>query len=494
VAAGFVASVAVLSACGSLHGSQGGSSGGAEPQPRSSAAMAWDARAGELLLFGGVAEKSLGDTWAWHDGAWRQLDPPASPPARENAALGYDGNAKQLVLFGGDSVDSGAQVTGRNDTWTWDGSTWTERHPAHRPPASETPQMAWDEQRNLLVLVTQPAHPQPQMGKDSTQDQLPPVLTWTWRDGDWHQESAEAAPLGQSPALYRRSGLAEDGAARPTCCLTDFMGSAGMAWDPASRRVVYVEHVVQGEAPLPKGGLVTWTWDGAWHLEHPALPPGDSAGPLLAADATGVVLIAEDGATWHWNGSTWRPLSIAIGPGRRTAAAMAAGGSSSSRRAYLFGGIAPQPGGVFGDTWTWDGTAWSHSAGPAQAQPVPQIAAAKPAHGISREEAIAKANQAVPHSGPVTAVADGPLSRFDTTSLGAASQRTWVWAVVFGTVEMPAQGGVPMCDAGTSCPPRTPPPPSHGLVVFIDYQTGRFLSATSPAPAWLIGTPSPSPG
>jgi hypothetical protein len=484
LAAALLVAATAVSACG-LHGNA--PAGESAPQPRLSASMAFDVRAGQMLLFGGAAERSLGDTWAWQNGGWQRLDPPTSPPARENAALGYDRATGELVLFGGDSVTAtSSNGAARNDTWTWDGSTWTQRHPRHQPPATETPRLADDEARGVLLLVTQPDYASSNL-KGMPDMRLAPVLTWTWRNGDWHAESSTSAPLAHDPGVGGRSGLADDGIARPVCCGTDFSGTAGMSWDPVSRRILYVEHVVEGDAPLPPDGLVTWSWGGAWRLEHPAHPPGDSPGPLLAADRTGVVLVDESGHTWHWNGSTWSPVATS-GPGRRDAAAAAY--DQSARVVRLFGGIADQPGGVYGDTWTWDGTAWSRSAGTAHAQAVPQIAAVKPAHGISREQAVAIAVKASPFHVPVTRVENGPEGRFDSASVGSAGKRVWVWAVVFGAAEVPSQGPCgekPL--PGSS--PYACPPPARGYVEIIDYQSGAVLFGMAPAPDWLLATPSP---
>ena len=38
----------------------------------------------------------------------------------------------KVVLFGGSPSGQGDVV---GDTWVWDGTQWTEEHPAHSPPA-----------------------------------------------------------------------------------------------------------------------------------------------------------------------------------------------------------------------------------------------------------------------------------------------------------------------------------------------------------------------
>ena len=46
--------------------------------------------------------------------------------------MAYDAATGQLVLFGGFDQQHGADL---NDTWTWNGTTWTQLSPATSPPA-----------------------------------------------------------------------------------------------------------------------------------------------------------------------------------------------------------------------------------------------------------------------------------------------------------------------------------------------------------------------
>jgi hypothetical protein len=73
------------------------------------------------VLFGGQDRNAnaLGDTWTWDGTAWTQvMNLALTPPAR----LGAAGAVLQgkFVLFGGTT-----NVTNDfNDTWIWDGSSW----------------------------------------------------------------------------------------------------------------------------------------------------------------------------------------------------------------------------------------------------------------------------------------------------------------------------------------------------------------------------------
>jgi hypothetical protein len=76
----------------------------------------------------------LADTWVWDGSDWG-LQSGAEPPARTGATLTWDPDLGATVLFGGSGTPAGASATPMADTWTWDGSAWTEAVPAISPPA-----------------------------------------------------------------------------------------------------------------------------------------------------------------------------------------------------------------------------------------------------------------------------------------------------------------------------------------------------------------------
>lgn len=72
-----------------------------EPSIRESATAAFDSKHGVSVLFGGQDHSYyLKDTWEW-DGAWTQRTPVTVPAARSFAAMAYDAAADRIVLFGG---------------------------------------------------------------------------------------------------------------------------------------------------------------------------------------------------------------------------------------------------------------------------------------------------------------------------------------------------------------------------------------------------------
>jgi hypothetical protein len=109
----------------------------------------------------------------------------------------------------------------------------------------------------------------------------------------------------------------------------------------------------------------TWLWQsGAWTAQSVA-GPSKREGHAMASLGESVLLfggwtsdgeaaVAEPlGDTWSWDGQAWTERATS-GPSPRGDMAMAAVGG----KVVLFGGLGPS-GAIYGDTWIWDGTSWS---------------------------------------------------------------------------------------------------------------------------------------
>jgi hypothetical protein len=150
--------------------------------------MAYDGTRQRVVLFGGYGFTNgqsvlLNDTWTWDGTNWTQQLPPKAPAARFNAALTNDDATRTLVLFGGFGLANG--FTDLDDTWTWNGSIWTQQFPPKSPSARIAP-MTYDtvDQRVILQGGSQ--------GGNYFND------TWTWDGYTWTQQQPPAAP----PARY----------------------------------------------------------------------------------------------------------------------------------------------------------------------------------------------------------------------------------------------------------------------------------------------------
>ena len=144
-----------------------------QPPARISPAMTFDAERGEVLLFGGYSVTpvvSFQDTWTWNGTVWTQKAPTTQPSPRVAAAFAFDAARRRCVLFSGMPFLS----TVTNDTWEWDGTNWIARAPAHAPSARYAAAFVSDTPRQRLVLV----------GGYGVADQI-----WEWDGIDWTQRS-----------------------------------------------------------------------------------------------------------------------------------------------------------------------------------------------------------------------------------------------------------------------------------------------------------------
>jgi hypothetical protein len=58
--------------------------------------MAYDAATGTVVLFGGGGNHDLGDTWTWDGTTWTQQAPATHPAARLSASMAYDAATREL--------------------------------------------------------------------------------------------------------------------------------------------------------------------------------------------------------------------------------------------------------------------------------------------------------------------------------------------------------------------------------------------------------------
>lgn len=80
---------------------------------------------------------------------WVQRTPSVSPPARANPGMVYDSDRCRVVLFGGRDPTIGKDY---DDTWEYDGNTWTLVPTADKPSGRHGHVMAYDSHRKRTVL------------------------------------------------------------------------------------------------------------------------------------------------------------------------------------------------------------------------------------------------------------------------------------------------------------------------------------------------------
>ncbi|MGA8633346.1 MAG: hypothetical protein WB805_00650 [Candidatus Dormiibacterota bacterium] len=88
-------------------------------------AMPGAALVGDPATHSDIALSGNGQTWIW-TGVWTRAHPGTTPPLVSAAAAVFDAATGQVVVFGGAGTTS-HQAGLYNQTWTWDGSSWTQR-------------------------------------------------------------------------------------------------------------------------------------------------------------------------------------------------------------------------------------------------------------------------------------------------------------------------------------------------------------------------------
>ncbi len=243
--------------------------------------MVYDPQRKEVVLFGG---SGLNDTWIWDGQSWLQRSPAIAPPGRTHASMSYDAVHGNLVLFGGTASD------GRllNDTWTWDGQSWTAQANQITPPARCGACMQYDPMtRNVLLFGGQMAN---ERASKLLND------TWIWNGATWTQRRPRVSPSARLGAaiVYHASQqqLLLFGGTTGVTALNDSWHWNGYGWQlltpasspPARAWANLVYHASQqhsiliggngnGSEPAMMNRADAWLWNGTTWRQHTFVAP-----------------------------------------------------------------------------------------------------------------------------------------------------------------------------------------------------------------------------
>jgi hypothetical protein len=249
------------------------------PSARLGHTMTFDAARINTVVFGGepVAGDSLRDTWVFDGAEWTQVEDIGPSPRTRHAAT-FDSIRQRVVVFGG-VQNIGGTKTFVNDTWEWDGQSWTQME-ANGPGPRSDHVMAFDSIRNRTVLFGG--------GVAGAGGAIQPLGdTWEWNGDNW----TEVSDIGPGPRNLAAMTSAGGAVILHGGALGDLMGDTwqwvgggwskvqemgpsprgahALAYDSDRQRVV----LFGGESNEPGAGYLGDTW------EAPGVPAPVAGGP-----------------------------------------------------------------------------------------------------------------------------------------------------------------------------------------------------------------------
>jgi len=268
---------------------------------------------------GKPAEDPL-ELWSW-DGAQWSLISAEGPVWRNWAAIAYDSARDVLVIHGGLQTHNSF-----DETWEWDGQTWTKFASASSPGGREGALMAYDAARETMILFGG-ATPEMQIHGD----------TWEWGGQSWRKVS-ESGPSARFPG--------------------------GMVYDPVRRETL----MYSGHFADPSGASIDyddlWAWEGtSWReiMGDGSTPDHRTHAGFVFDPVTEKVLLIGSGSetfrsdVWAWDGSTWEEIPASNTPARSGLNVVY---DPERDRFVLFGGVNRPGGRALDDTWEWDRVNW----------------------------------------------------------------------------------------------------------------------------------------
>ncbi|MGB3969729.1 MAG: kelch repeat-containing protein [Planctomycetota bacterium] len=375
VVCGGLADYVHLADCWTWDASGSWATAAAGPGLRAGHAVAYDAARDRVVVFGGERGllTVLNDTWEFDGASWQQIATAAAPSPRFGAVAVFDSLRNRIVLFGGNVS------TGRSDElWEYDGTNWTLVPMPVRPPARTGHSFAYDPVRQVCVLFG---------GWDIPFSWSPVVFhqdTWEYDGATWTQYSVSSPPAREAAAMAwdpLGGGVVLFGGVHTALPFQDTWRFDGTNWTsipgpgPGLRsRASLVADTVSGRLVLFGGHSNSLALDDVWEFQVGAwtrrsATPGARAGAALCHQANLArttlfggqrLIIANQAAfleaadTWQHDGSAWTRVLTATSPPARSEHAMA--DDLARQRLVLFGGapfIFP-----LADTWEFDGANW----------------------------------------------------------------------------------------------------------------------------------------
>lgn len=283
------------------------------PPSRYYSQMVFNIKATNITLFGGFNGTVLSDTWTWDGSNWTQIHTVTNPAARAGHAMTYDHANDKIVMYGGIDVTN----TTLAETWTWNTLNWTNQSNGV-PGRLKYHAIAYDGYRHVSVLFG---------GQNSSN--VSNNSTWEWNGSTWSSISTVTHP-----------------SIRYAHC---------MGFDEKRNRTVLFgginNNITNGE---------TWEYDGInWiQINIPTTRPSPRSYATMTYDPIKRVVVMFGGIddnlnslndSWQYDGIQWNKIAINGEPSVRSGSIISY--DTSNNTIVMFGG-ANQSLGADGDTWT----------------------------------------------------------------------------------------------------------------------------------------------
>ena len=120
---------------------------GPNPVARWGCKLAYDISRNRTVLYGGWSGAGFtNNTWEWDGVSWTQITTNNIPSPRDRFGMCYDLARNKIVLFGGISAQES------DETWEYDGLDWTLIPTATTPPPRQKNYMAYDVLRGVSIM------------------------------------------------------------------------------------------------------------------------------------------------------------------------------------------------------------------------------------------------------------------------------------------------------------------------------------------------------
>lgn len=331
--------------------------------------MAYDAVRQRVVMYGGTSSSQQipNDTWEWDGTTWSSIATPALGSLVGHSMV-FD-SARGRVLVTGGSRNGGTPAT---DVWEWSGSAWAQIAPLDSTQNLPDGPVVFDSARNVLLLRS---HSQGFAARTALRPSTGPLWT-TVRQGGFNNEVVQLLTHddGNGTRLYARGsfGLAQGMPAGRMARWDGQLWSAfsSNSFGSADQLVSVPSGPAAGLWLSGSDGLAganLFRWNGSAWMRTLAPTEGfyfaSDFGAGMRLACVGLYHFdgfnAINGTISTFDGTAWSPLDFEE-PGARTSAAMAH--DPVRRRTVMFGGTTNGgASGAIAQTLEFDGRHWNAS-------------------------------------------------------------------------------------------------------------------------------------